>query len=66
VSQHPRTESIDNACNNTGDSEDYGIRKATSYPSFCANKYYLARYQLCMVELNQIDGELEDLSNEEK
>jgi hypothetical protein len=34
VSQHPRTESIDNMGNDTGDNEDSGIRKASSYPSF--------------------------------
>jgi hypothetical protein len=37
VSQHPTIESIDNAGNDTGDSINSGISKASSYPSFCAS-----------------------------
>jgi hypothetical protein len=36
------------------------------YPSSFANKNYLARYQVCMVELARINGELEDVSDEEE
>jgi hypothetical protein len=66
VSQNSKIECIDNASNDDEDSADSGIRKDSSYPIVCANKSYLARHQVCMVDITRIDGELEDVTDEEE
>jgi hypothetical protein len=66
VSQHSKTESINNAGDDTKDNANSGIRKASSYPVFCTNKAYLARHHVCMVDITWIYGELEDVTDEEE
>jgi hypothetical protein len=66
VSPHPKTKSINNTSDDTRDRADSGTRKVLSYPKFCANKAYLAHYQVCMVHLARINGDLEDVPDEEE
>lgn len=71
VPQHSKTGNVDNTDDDDEDSADSGIRKASSYPDLCTNKAYLARHQVCMVNITpqtredeQVD--IEDCSDDEE
>jgi hypothetical protein len=67
VLQHMKSKNIDDECDGD-DNADSGIRKVDLYPDFCTSKIYLARHQVCMVDIAR--GEYgyveEDLDAEEE